>query len=130
MPLATLWGVDLPVDLPEKNFPMMLCILGGGGGSRSATCSAKFEHTLRFKLCFTEVFSTKDQSVILGAQKKLEVIVKVAIVYNLFPSPQKSSLCNTPVIYYTNWPIDRLPCLAFGQVCVMTVTAGITPNTP
>ena len=84
LPFAILWGVDLPVDchmicqvsdptvgickklpfvilwgvdLPENFFPHDALHIGG----RSATWLAKFEHTLHFMFCFTEIFSTKDQ---------------------------------------------------------------------
>ena len=56
-------GLDLPVDLPPglpvnlpPGLPELSVKLQIYGGGRSATWSAKFEHTLHFMLYFTEVF--------------------------------------------------------------------------
>ena len=61
-PLDALLGVDLPVDLPIWALTVEMWShhswpLDASMGGRYASWSTKFEHALRFMLCFTEVFS-------------------------------------------------------------------------
>ena len=68
------WGVHLGSDvlgtsenLKMSSWPDVVlllttrCLYHGGTSIRSTGYIWKFEHTLHFMLCFTEVFSTKDQ---------------------------------------------------------------------